>query len=53
MSTKGLNEVVSKLMVFIELFVNAVRFPLSETVTFVFPETDIICLGLLIIDVST
>ena len=53
MSTKGLNEVVSKLMVFIELFVNVVKFPISDTATFVFPEADIIYLVLLIIELST
>ena len=53
MLTKGLNEVVSKFKVFMELFVNAVRFPVSETVTLVFPETVIIYRVSLIIEVST
>lgn len=52
-SINGLSDVVSTLRVFIELFVNVVKFPISDTATFVFPEADIIYLVLLIIELST
>ena len=52
MGFKGLKLTSSRFIVLIELFVKAVRFPVSETVTLVFVVTDYILLAA-VTEVST